>query len=461
MVTCKKCGNVFNEEFGICPKCGERYVAESAVRDGVPAEPKVVNLQNKGQAKEKAAGKKGRKGKIIAVIAIIAVVLIGAVISLILIFSGGSTQAQAKEQISLGEKYLQDEDFDEAIVAFRKAIDIDPNNADAYVKLAEAYRAVGNYSEAVKVLQKGYDRIKSPQLQSELEKYGAKAGLDALIDGAAAVESGSCGDNLNYTVYDNGVTVIEGDGRLEDTDKNNVIWRSKKVTEVYLKEGVSEIGKYAFRDCDTITTVHIPRSVVSIGEWAFNDSDRLTSIEVDPDNNYYSSEDGVLYNKDRTVLEQYPSGKWGTYTLPMSVTEVRSWAFAGASYLRYISVAGGNEIYSSYDGVLYTKDAVELVCYPAARQERSGNYMIQESAATIKAHAFYKVVDLEAITVPESVSYVEFHAFEKLTVDQSIYIKGKYSDPNSWDSDWNYKCKAEIVWDEPKTEESSQGLSLY
>lgn len=450
MVSCKNCGNVFDEGFAVCPKCGIPYApdAQTASQAGL-----YVPLQNEGQAKEKAAGKKKSKGKIIAIISIICAVIIGVIVTIIIIAVSGSNAA-AREQISLGDKYMKSEEYDEAIIAFSKAIDIDPNNADAYEKLADAYMAVGNRNEAVNTLKLGYERTHSGNIKSKLDELSVKTGVDALIDGAVVKETGVCGDGLTYTLYDNGVTVVNGNGSIGDTDYDSVIWRSKKATEVFLSEGVASIGKYAFRDCDTITCIHVPRSVSNISEWAFNDSDRLTAINVDPDNNYYTSVDGVLYNKEKTILEAYPCGKWGTYVLPYTVTEVRNWALAGCMKLRYIGVENGSESFLGNDGVLFTKDGKTLVCYPAARSEHSGKYQVPDSVEMIGAHAFYSCDELTVIIIPESVIYADYHAFEKLNADQIIYIMGRQYIPYSWDSKWQYKCKAEIKFDETSKESS-------
>ncbi|MBQ9460723.1 MAG: leucine-rich repeat protein [Clostridia bacterium] len=449
MVSCKNCNNVFDESFGVCPKCGTVYVPDA---NPVAAEPQYMAFQNEAQMKEKAAGKKGSAGKKIAIIAVLIAVIIGAVLTIILVIAGSKNSQAVREQMSLGEKYMSDEDYDEAIIAFEKAIEIDPNNIDAYKKLAEAYKAVGNYTGSIRALRRGYERTGNGELKSLLDEYTLTFGLENSIKDAKVSENGSI-NGLTYTIYDNGVTVIDGNGYLPDTDKDNVIWKNKKVTEVYLKEGVSEIGRYAFRDCDTITSIHIPRSVTKIGEWAFNECDRLTSIEVDPDNNYYTSVDGVLYNKEKTTLEAYPSGRAGSYTLPYTVTDIMNWAFAGCKNLTYISVENGIEAFRSDDGVLYTKEYKALVAYPAARNG-DAVYNINENVTEIRPHAFYKSSNLEVIVVPASVKNVMFHAFEGLTADQTIFLSGRKSVPYSWDSKWTYKCKAEIKTDD-QTQESS------
>ncbi len=452
MVSCSKCNNVFDESFGVCPKCGTVYVKDAAP---TPAVQQYMAFQNEGQLREKAAGKKSSKGKLIALMIVLCAVIIGAVLTIILVVAGSKNSEAVREQISLGEKYMSDEDYDEAIIAFEKAIEIDPNNVDAYKKLAEAYKAVGNDTEAVRALRRGYERTGNGELKAMMDEYSLQLGADNAIKGATVSETGEVG-GLTYTVYSNGVTIIEGNGGLPDTDKNSVIWKNKKVTEIYLKEGVSEIGRYAFRDCDTITSVHIPRSVTKIGEWAFNDSDRLTSIDVDPDNNYYTSVDGVLYNKDKTVLEAYPCARYGSFILPYTVKEVMNWAFAGCLKLTYLSVESGSETFSANDGVLYTKEFKGLVTYPAARNG-DATFSIPDTVTEIFAHAFYKCSGLEVIEIPSSVAEVRFHAFEGFGPDQTIFLKGRKRVPYSWDSKWTYKCKAEIKLDD-KTEESSSSV---
>jgi len=71
------------------------------------------------------------------------------------------------------------------------------------------------------------------------------------------------------------------------------------------------------KGCEMLVSVTIPNSVISIGEGAFGGCTRLSAINVDPSNNAYSSLNGVLYNKNKTVLIHYPVEKTGsTFTIP-------------------------------------------------------------------------------------------------------------------------------------------------
>ena len=96
-------------------------------------------------------------------------------------------------------------------------------------------------------------------------------------------------------------------------------WCSQ-LTAVTIPEGVATIGYYAFEYCSALTEVNIPASVTNIGSWAFVDCSALTAIHVAEGNTAYSSEDGVLFNKDKTTLVCYPIGKTETtYTVPATV----------------------------------------------------------------------------------------------------------------------------------------------
>ena len=88
---------------------------------------------------------------------------------------------------------------------------------------------------------------------------------------------------------------------------------------------VTGIDSSVFSNCK-LTSVSIPASVTSIGETFFGFSD-LQSINVASENNSYCSIDGVLFNKAKTVLVAYPGGRSGDYSIPAGVIDIGAWAF--------------------------------------------------------------------------------------------------------------------------------------
>ena len=137
------------------------------------------------------------------------------------------------------------------------------------------------------------------------------------------------------------------------------------VPSVFGESMVACIGSGAFHGCSGLTSVTIPSNVESIVGGIFWGCDGLTSIIVADANAAYSSQDGVLYDKTKTMLIACPPGKVGEFviqsgvttieegafagcggltavTMPSSVTSIRGAAFHGCVYLKTIYVANGD-----------------------------------------------------------------------------------------------------------------------
>jgi hypothetical protein len=101
------------------------------------------------------------------------------------------------------------------------------------------------------------------------------------------------------------------------------------------------IGDLAFNICSALTSITIPASVTSIGQDSFQGCTSLTSILVDISNPNYLSDDGILYNVDKTTLIRYPIGKQGsTITIPNTVTTIVNSAFRGCALLETVTFLG-------------------------------------------------------------------------------------------------------------------------
>ena len=171
---------------------------------------------------------------------------------------------------------------------------------------------------------------------------------------------------------------------------------------------VTTIGEGAFKDCNRLTTINIPNSVTTIGSFAFEGCSGLTAITVDTDNANFSSSEGVLFNKSRQELILCPEGKTGEYNIPNSVTTIRDDAFEGCSGLTAITVNADNVYFSSSEGVLFNKSRQKLILCPKGK---TGEYNIPNSVTTIKYCAFSSCSGLNTINIPNSVKTIEFKAF--------------------------------------------------
>lgn len=110
------------------------------------------------------------------------------------------------------------------------------------------------------------------------------------------------------------------------------------LTKVTIPNGVTTIGEYAFTGCKNLENVFIPGSVTNIGFRAFNGA-RLTNITVDTANRVYSSRNGLLLNKEGTVLIYgVYGGEDGVVEIPFGVTCIEDSAFVGCGDLTRVMI---------------------------------------------------------------------------------------------------------------------------
>jgi len=186
-----------------------------------------------------------------------------------------------------------------------------------------------------------------------------------------------------------------------------------QLTDVTIPNSVTSIGNWAF-DMSELTSVTIPASVTSIGDGAFDACMGLTEILVNGNNLNYASVDGVLYDKGITFLIQYPVQNTRTsFTIPNSVTTIGDGAFDACMGLTEILVSGDNLNYASVDGVLYDKDITVLIQYLVLNTRTS--FTIPNSVTSIGNYAFADCTALTSVTIPNSVTSIGDGAFYDCT----------------------------------------------
>lgn len=175
----------------------------------------------------------------------------------------------------------------------------------------------------------------------------------------AVVASGSCGENVTYTLYGDGEMVLSGSGEMNTyTAKEPSPFADMDIKKLTVKEGVTGIGDYAFYGCKNLSSVSFPESLTYIGLYSFRyaafeevfipssvtvftynalgDCASLKNIIVDPENPNLTSVDGVLFDKEVSRVIRCPLAKTGVYRIPESVTELGPDSFNGCRYLTEI-----------------------------------------------------------------------------------------------------------------------------
>ncbi|MBR0486505.1 MAG: leucine-rich repeat protein [Treponema sp.] len=186
------------------------------------------------------------------------------------------------------------------------------------------------------------------------------------------------------------------------------------LSSVTIPDSVTSIVNYTFKECTSLSSVTIPDSVTSIGYASFSYCTSLTTITVDSNNAYYSSIDGVLFNKAATTIITYPEGKQSAaYTIPDSVTSIGQYAFYQPSALSSVTIP---------DSVTYIGDYAFYFC------KSLSSVTIPDSVTSIVDHTFCNCTSLSSVTIGNSVTSISSSAFYDCSKLTSLTFK----DPTTW-----------------------------
>lgn len=171
------------------------------------------------------------------------------------------------------------------------------------------------------------------------------------------------------------------------------------LTSVTIPDNVTSIGDYAFNACTGLSILTIPVNVASIGNNAFSGCTNLVSLSVDASNQFFSnSVEGVLFNKLKTTLIQYPAAKTAqSYSIPATVTNLGASAFQRCGNLTSVNISSG--VTSIGDNAFQFCSGLTSVSIPA-------------SVTTIGNNAFYGCGGLAAVTLNTGLTSIGMAAFE-------------------------------------------------
>ena len=183
---------------------------------------------------------------------------------------------------------------------------------------------------------------------------------------------------------------------------------SRKSGTYRIPEGVVSIDDGAFQSCMNLTDIYIPNSVKNIGSGSFQGCESLQRMEI-PDG-VTNIGDGA-FNICSSLTE-----------IIKTVTSIGEGAFLSCVGLKQIDVEEGNQQYTSVAGVLFDKEKTVLIQYPTSKPEVS--YAIPNGITKIEYYAFFYCENLDSISIPSSVLYIDEGAFLDCKNIKDIYYSG-------------------------------------
>lgn len=167
------------------------------------------------------------------------------------------------------------------------------------------------------------------------------------------------------------------------------------MTALTIPEGVVKINHDVLKDCKDLQTIELPKSLENYG--SFNGCVNLQSISVESDNIKYLTEDGVLYNKDKTKLIRVPQNiQKDVFEIPNGVTTIWGSAFCGCKFLSKIVIS---------------KSVTRIGWYAFDSCNSLQNIVIPDNVELIDGGIFQNCKSLRTVSLPNNIKRIEDSMF--------------------------------------------------
>ena len=240
-------------------------------------------------------------------------------------------------------------------------------------------------------------------------------GTTVLADDNAIVNSGTCGKNLTWTLDSAGLLTISGTGEMWDS----AFSYNKDIKSVRLPDAITQIPYKAFSGCTNLKNIRLPDSVTQIDEDAFGNCDLQEQVVqeiVSSDNITFIGSRAFEGNKNIYTVH---IGKNVEYIQTETFNYMSTPSFHDCTNLTSITVSPENQTYTSINGLLCSKDGRSLLYVPVGI---SGRLDVPAGIETIGGEAMHYAFSIKIVHIPKSVKKIGSDAFPIECTD--VYYDG-------------------------------------
>ena len=244
---------------------------------------------------------------------------------------------------------------------------------------------------------------------------------DVRIGSAIGIAANKCGDDLYWTLADSTLTITGSGAMYEYANMQMIPWYNQRnnIAYVSLPDGLTNIARNAFYNCDALRTVNIPNGVTSIGRDAFYDCDALTTITL-PNTvtnignrvfyDCYNLSSAINIPEGVTAIGDstfYNCNRITSITIPNTVTSIGTYAFYNCDGISDIIIPNGVTTINDY--TFYNCDGFTSIIIP-------------NSVTSIGIYAFGYCYNLASVTIGNAVSSLADRAFYNCSVLDIVYV---------------------------------------
>lgn len=256
------------------------------------------------------------------------------------------------------------------------------------------------------------------------------------VSGNSTKETGNqCGETLYWNLDAKGVMTISGTGEMWDFINDPAYyvyhecpWESRKaeIKSVKFESGITYIGAGAFMGCENLKNVTfadtievigfvafwnckklenfvLPAGLRTLGQQCFDGCETITKVVIPDTVNFL---DGQIFSRASSLKELYIGGSLdapGYMYAEECIGECVS--------LEEIKVSANNIALTAIDGILYSKDKVLLVQYPAGKKDKK--VVLPLTLKRVGQFTADGALYLEEVVFPEGLVEVGICAFRR------------------------------------------------